>query len=155
MNQQELTKQITYAEAMRCMSNAQETLQKARKEDSCYLDRKYVRKACGTACKGVLMAIDALLALNGVQRPKHPKRPSINFYQSNLAKLDVNILINLRTVYNLLYIDGYYEGEQDARLIKSGFDIACEIIAKIKPEHELPPEALKQPSWWNKIVSFS
>jgi hypothetical protein len=41
-NQKE-TKQKGYAEAMRYMANAKETLQKARKEDNHYADKKYVR----------------------------------------------------------------------------------------------------------------
>jgi hypothetical protein len=152
MNEQEPTKQITYAEAMRYMANAQETLQKAHKEDNHYLDHKYVRTACGTAYNGVLIALDTWLVFKGVQRPKNPKRASINFYQSSLAKLDGKMLTSFCTVYNTLRIGGYYGGEQDAIMLRRGFEAANAIIAKIKPEQELPLEALKQPSWWNKFV---
>jgi hypothetical protein len=154
MNQQEPIKQIAYAEAMRYMANAQETLQKAHKEDNRYLDPKYVRTACGTAYNGVLIALDTWLAFKGVKKPKSPKRASFDFYKSNIAKLDGRMLTDLRTVYNVLHISGYYEGVLDARIIRPGFEVANEIIAKIKPEHELSPEALKQPSWWNKIAAL-
>jgi beta-glucosidase-like glycosyl hydrolase len=40
MNEQELIKQAAYAEAMHYMANAQETLQKARKENNRYLNPK-------------------------------------------------------------------------------------------------------------------
>ena len=77
--QQEL-KQKSYAVAMRYMSNAKETLQKARKEDRFYQDRKYVRTACGTAYNGVLIALDTYLTLKDVELPKK-KRRSIYFYE--------------------------------------------------------------------------
>ncbi|MDR0582018.1 MAG: DUF5618 family protein, partial [Prevotellaceae bacterium] len=64
--QQEL-KQKSYAEAMRYMNNAKETLQKAKKEDNYYADRKYVRTACGTAYNGVLLALDAYFMLKDVE----------------------------------------------------------------------------------------
>jgi hypothetical protein len=38
-----------YAEANRYMDNANECLQKAKRDGSLYMDKKYVRMACGTA----------------------------------------------------------------------------------------------------------
>ena len=130
--QQEL-KQKSYAEAMRYMNNAKETLQKAKKEDNYYADRKYVRSACGTAYNGVLVALDAYLTLKDVEMPKK-KRRSIDFYTRNISKIDGKMMKYLDVVYDVLHLDGYYDGNLDAIVIKRGFDNAYEIINKIKPQ---------------------
>jgi hypothetical protein len=129
--QQEL-KQKNYAEAMRYMENAKETLQKAVKEDDYYRDKKYVRTACGTAYNGVLIALDTYLKLKDVEMPKK-KRRSIEFYTNNIAKIDKKMLNYLDVVYNVLHLDGYYDGILNARIIKEGFDVAYRVIDKIKP----------------------
>jgi hypothetical protein len=129
--QQEL-KQTSYAEAIRYMDNAKETLQKAKKEDNYYNDRKYVRTACGTAYNGVLLALDAYLELKDVELPKKRRR-SIEFYTRNISKIDGKMLKYLDIVYNILHLDGYYSGILDAVIVKRGFDNAYEIINKIKP----------------------
>jgi hypothetical protein len=129
--QQEL-KQKSYAEAMRYMNNAKETLQKAKKEDNYYTDRKYVRTACGTAYNGVLLALDAYFMLKDVELPKK-KRRSINYYTRNTSKIDGKMLKYLDTVYSILHLSGYYEGILNAPVIKDGFDAAYDIIDKIKP----------------------
>ena len=140
--QQEEIKQRSYAEAMRYMSNAKETLQKARKEDNYYADKKYVRTACGTAYNGVLLALDTYLELKGVEMPKK-KRKSIEFYTANVAQLDGKLLKELNVVYDVLHLSGYYDGVQDAVVVKRGFDVAFDVIDRIKPNHvvELPPPA--------------
>ena len=125
-------KQTSYAEAMRYMNNAKETLQKAKKEDNFYSDRKYVRTACGTAYNGVLLALDAYLMLKDVELPKK-KRRSIDFYTRNISKIDNKLLKYLDNVYNILHLSGYYDGTTDAPVIKRGFDNAYDIIDKIKP----------------------
>jgi hypothetical protein len=130
--QQEL-KQKNYAEAIRYMDNAKETLQKAKKEDHFYSDRKYVRMACGAAYSGVLLALDAYLVLKDVEMPKK-KRRSIDFYTRNISKIDGKLLKHLDVVYDVLHLDGYYDGNLDARVIHAGFDNAYEIINKIKPK---------------------
>jgi hypothetical protein len=121
-----------YAEAMRYIENALLSLENACKEDNFYHDQKYVRVACGTAYSGVLIALDAFLILRGVEIPKK-KRRSIEFYTSNVAKLDKKMLMHLNAVYDILHLSGYYDGIQKADVIKSGFDSACELIDKIKP----------------------
>jgi hypothetical protein len=130
--QQEL-KQKSYAEAMRYMNNAKETLQKAKKEDNYYADRKYVRTACGTAYNGVLLALDAYLMLKDVELPKKRRR-SIEFYMQHISKIDGKMQRFLHSAYNILHLDGYYEGVLNARAIHAGFDDAYEIINKIKPQ---------------------
>ncbi|MDR2448392.1 MAG: DUF5618 family protein [Prevotellaceae bacterium] len=129
--QQEL-KQKSYAEAIRYMNNAKETLQKAKKEDNFYSDRKYVRTACGTAYNGVLHALDTYLMLKDVEMPGKRRR-SIEFYTRNIAKLDGKLLKYLDSAYEILHLSGYYDGILDARVISAGFDNAYEIIDKIKP----------------------
>jgi predicted HAD superfamily phosphohydrolase len=130
--QQEL-KQKSYAEAIRYMNNAKETLQKAKKEDDFYSDRKYVRTACGTAYNGVLHALDTYLMLKDVEMPKKRRR-SIDFYTRNVSKIDGKLLNRLDSVYEILHLSGYYDGILDALVIKRGFDNAYEIINKIKPQ---------------------
>jgi uncharacterized protein (UPF0332 family) len=129
---QQVIKQKSYAEAMRYMDNAKETLKQAGKDGRFYNDRKYVRTACGTAYNGVLLALDAYLLLKGVDVPKK-RRKSIEFYEENISKLDKKMLSYLDTIYHVLHLDGYYDGIQDARIIKTGFDTAYSIIDKIKP----------------------
>ena len=132
IEEQQALKQKSYAEAMRYMENAKETLQKAVKEDDFYRDKKYVRSACGTAYSGVLIALDTYLALKDVEMPKK-KRRSIEFYTKNVAKIDKKMLNYLDVVYNILHLDGYYDGILHARIIKEGFDVAYQVIDKIKP----------------------
>ena len=57
---------------------------------------KYVRRACGTAYSGVLIALDC--------------------------------------VYKILHLSGYYDGIENANVIKEGFEDAKILIEKIKPE---------------------
>jgi uncharacterized protein (UPF0332 family) len=148
---QEGVKQKAYAEAMRYMSNAKETLQKARKEDDTYHDTKYVRTACGTAYNGVLIALDAYLLLKGVEQKKG--RKSIEYYTKNISMFDKKLLGYANKAYNILHLSGYYDGIDDAVVVKRGFEIACEIIDKIKPENvqELPPP---KSSLLKRIYSF-
>ncbi|GHU95728.1 hypothetical protein FACS1894156_5800 [Bacteroidia bacterium] len=153
--QQEQIRQKEHAEAMRYMNNAVETLQKARKEDNHYADQKYVRTACGTAYNGVLLALDTYLMLKGVEMPKRSRR-SINFYTSNIAQLDRKLLSLVNDVYDILHLSGYYDGIQNARVIKEGFDAAYEIIDRIKPNNPLTPEqiAKQKPSVFKKVYSL-
>jgi uncharacterized protein (UPF0332 family) len=131
-DEQEQFKIKHYNEAIRYMENAKETLQKAKKEDGYYRDKKYVRTACGTAYNGVLIALDAYLILKDVEMPKK-KRRSITFYSYKLAQLDGKMSTYLDVVYSVLHLDGYYDGASDAVVIKRGFANAYQIIDKIKP----------------------
>jgi uncharacterized protein (UPF0332 family) len=128
--EQEQIRQTFYAEAIRYMNNAKEVLQKAKKEDKYYHDKKYVRMACGTAYSGILVALDAYLLLKGVPKPK---KKSIDFYRKNIATLDKSLLRDLNSAYDVLHLDGYYDGILRADVIKAGFDLAYEIIEQIKP----------------------
>jgi hypothetical protein len=124
-------KQKYYAEAIRYMDNAKETLKKAGKEDNYYDDRKYVKTACGTAYNGVLVALDTYLGLKGIVKTKG--RKSIEYYCEQLGKMDKKLLRQVNNAYEILHLSGYYDGIQDAVVVKRGFEEAYEIIDRINP----------------------
>jgi uncharacterized protein (UPF0332 family) len=130
--EQQLIKQESYSEAIRYMENAKATLKKAGKEDHYYKDPKYVKTACGIAYNGVLIALDAYLILKGIKKTK--RRKSIEYYCEELGRLDKKMLRTVNSAYNVLHLSGYYDGILNARIIKTGFDEAYDIIDKIKPE---------------------
>ncbi|MDR0866163.1 MAG: DUF5618 family protein, partial [Candidatus Symbiothrix sp.] len=119
--QQEEIKQKNYAEAIRYMDNAKETLKKAGKEDGYYNDSKYVKTACGTAYNGVLIALDTYLLIKGVKKVAK-NRKSIEYYYNNLHNLDKKLVNYLNSAYEILHLSGYYDGIRDARVVKVGFD---------------------------------
>jgi hypothetical protein len=59
----------------------------------------------------------------------------------------------LNTVYNILHLDGYYDGIQNARVIAEGFEVACHIIDRIRPDNPVPWE-LAKPSPFSRLSSF-
>jgi hypothetical protein len=67
-----------------------------------------------------------------VELPKK-KRRSIDFYTRNISKIDGKMLKYLDVVYDVLHLDGYYDGILNAKIINEGFATAYEIINKIKP----------------------
>ena len=131
--EQESVKEQYYSEAIRYMDNAKECLKKAKKEDDYYQDPKYVRMACGMAYNGVLIALDGFLKLKGLNKA-NKQRKSIEYYQSNITKIDKKMLDSLNSAYKILHLFGYYDGIEKADVVKSGFDEAYKIIDKIKPE---------------------
>ena len=120
-----------YNEAIRYMDNAKETLKKAGKEDKFYLDKKYVKTACGTAYNGVLLALDCYLILKDIKKTKG--RKSIEYYQNSIAKTDKKLLNYVNNAYDILHLSGYYDGINTVSVIKEGFNMAYYIIDKIKP----------------------
>ncbi len=120
-----------YNEALRYMDNAKETLQKASKDGNFYQDTKYVRTACGIAYNAVLDTFDCYFKLKGV--PPKKGRKSIEYYQVTLTAIDKKMLDYLNESYRILHLSGYYEGSKSVKLIGAGFEIAYEIIEKIKP----------------------
>jgi hypothetical protein len=145
-----------YAEAIRYMDNARDTLLKTEKLDRAwYKDVKYVRSACGIAYLGVLAALDAWLTLKGVEIPKKKKHTTIDFYLYHIAQLDKKMLYGLNTVYNILHLEGYYRKERSVKVIEGGFDAAYEIIEKIKPENPIDiPESKgdRAKRLWDKLL---
>ena len=133
LNEKQEVKERYFNEAIRYMDNAKECLQKAKKEDYSYHDKKYVKMACGTAYSGILVALEGYLIIKGIDLPKKKVRKSIEFYQNNITKLDKKMLDNLNNAYEILHLWGYYDGIGDSRVINAGFDRAYTIIDKIKP----------------------
>jgi hypothetical protein len=129
-------RQKGYAEAMRYMANAKKSLEKAGMDGKWYKDKKYVRTACGTAYNGVLEALDTWLLLKGVEEPPKGERKSIGFYDKNISRLNKKMHRVLLSVYSTLHLCGYYDGNLDSDVIKSGFKHAKELIDLIKPEGE-------------------
>jgi hypothetical protein len=145
-----------YAESIRYMDNAKETLKRAEKQDDGYYrDDKYVRTACGTAYLGVVRAIEAWLVLKGVQLPGKKKHRNIDFYVANVAKIDKKMLSHLNIAYDILHLEGYYRGITRVKIIEGGFDAAYDIIGKIKPENPVEvPETRggKAKRAWNTFL---
>jgi len=135
--EQETLKEAYYSEANRYMENAKEYLKNAKKEGYFYNDKKYVKTACGTAYSGLLVALDCYLMLKGISKPTKKQRKSIEYYQSNITKIDKKMLNYLNNAYDILHLWGYYDGIGDAVVVKRGFDNAYKIIEKIKPTNEL------------------
>ena len=134
IQEQEAVKETYYSEAVRYMDNAKEDLKMAKKEGSYYRDPKYVRRACGTAYSGMLVALDGFLILKGINKSTKKQRKSIEYYQSNITKIDKKMLDYLNSAYKILHLFGYYDGVEDAVVVKRGFDEAFKIIDKIKPK---------------------
>ena len=133
VEEQESVKERYYSEAIRYMDNAKEYLKSAKKEGNFYHDSKYVRTACGMAYSGVLIALDGFLKLKGMSRTSGRQRKSIEYYQSNITKIDKKMLDYLNSAYQVLHLSGYYDGIGDAIVVKRGFDLAYTLIDKIKP----------------------
>jgi len=133
IHEQQQIKEKYHREATRYIDNAKECLVKARKENGYYQDQKYVRMACGTAYSGLLVALDCFLILKGVQKPTAKERKSIEYYQTNITKIDKKLLDTLNSAYKILHLLGYYDGIEKADVVKSGFEEANKIIEKIKP----------------------
>ena len=133
--EQQHIRQKGYAEAMRYMANAKKTLEKAGMDGKHYMDVKYVRGASGIAYSGALVALDALALIKKIPAPKKDKRKNIDFYRDVLSDNQKHQKI-LDVVYKNLHLSGYYDGNLDSAVIKSGFKHAKELIDLIKPEGE-------------------
>ena len=121
-----------YKEAMRYIDNAREDLKLAGREDKYYVDEKYVKSACGIAYLAVLKALDGILELNNISKPRKT-RVDITFYQKNLANSDNKLLHALNNAYEILHLSGYYDGITSVKIINDGFEEAMNVITKIKP----------------------
>ena len=134
--EQETIKQRYYDEAMRYIDNAKEYLKNAKKDGQYYCDVKYVRTACGTAYNGILIALDCFLMLKGVKTSTKKERKSIEYYHDSIGKIDRKMLNTFNSAYKILHLLGYYDGIEDAIVVKRGFDLANTLINKIKPKGE-------------------
>jgi len=161
MNREEQNEFLSehYAEAIRYMDNASETLLKAGKDGPHYTDKKYVQTACGTAYNGVLIALNAWLAIKGIPEPKKRQRKSIEYYMSNISKFDKKLTSTMDDAYRILHLYGYYDGIKNIKEIEIGFDAAYQIIEKIKPENPTPVKETRAQGMKrvlnNLLVSFA
>jgi len=137
VQEQQEIKLEAYKEAMRYIANAKDVLSKAGFENGRYKDSKYVRMACGTAYSGTLIAIETWLKLKDVDFSSvvknRNKRKNIDFYKNNVAKRDGKLKDYLDDAYQILHLDGYYDGILNATVIKEGFSAAKNIVEQIKP----------------------
>ncbi|MDR0518332.1 MAG: DUF5618 family protein [Fibromonadaceae bacterium] len=132
VEEQEPIKQKGYADAMRYIANAKVYLSNSGMDGRFYTDAKYVRGASGIAYSGVLVALDVLAEIKKVPNPKKGSRKSVNFYR-DILKDNQKLQTCFDTVYKDLHLSGYYDGNLDSTVIKSGFEIAKELINLIKP----------------------
>ncbi len=133
IDEQKQLKTSYYNEAICYMENAKETLKNAGKDNDYYIDDKFVKTACGTAYNGVLKALDCFLILKEIPTVKKGSRKDKQYYEKALAQLDNKLLKYYGTVYKVLHLDGYYDGETNVSIIQGGFKVAYTIIEKIKP----------------------
>lgn len=122
--------QRTYDEAARYLNNAYKELALADKNGKFYLDVKHLRIACGAAYLATLKALDGILLAKDIPKPK--KRPSIEYYQKELSQIDKKILGSLNVSYSILHLYGYFDGFNDIKTIKRGFEETESIINKLK-----------------------
>ena len=127
----ELKTQV-YTEALRYLDNAEENLHKAKREDKYYNDAKYVKIASGIAYNAVLMALDAIFIIKGIH-PKKKQRKSIEWYRDHLRKIDLKLLNEVNTTYEILHLCGYYDGLTNVQAIDVGMKSAMAVINWIKP----------------------
>jgi hypothetical protein len=155
IEEQEIVKQEAYAEAMRYVQKAKDVLQKAGQEDNHYHDRKVVRRACGTAYSGMLVALDAWLQLKNVPDAQH--KP-IDYYRKNIGQIDYRLLDELDGAYDILHLLGYHDGNSNVVVVQEGFNIALDINALVKPAHPIAPEVWearrKKRSLWGRLYTM-
>ena len=124
------------AEAMRYIDNAKDILRhKAQKEDGYYQDKKYVRMAGHTAYLGVLLALDELIG------NKKRGRRSVEWYKSELSKLDKKFTSSFDSVYEILHLSLGYDGAKSAKLAQLGFEEAESIINWVEARLASAPSA--------------
>ncbi len=123
----------TYKDAYRYMDNAKEILRdKAIKEGKFYNDPKYVRMACNTAYNGLLIALTDFFKHKGVKftktKGKRSQSIDVDFFRTNLAKMNKKKLKEFNEAYFLLHLSGGYDGSLAVTTSKSGLEFAKDII---------------------------
>ncbi|MEI7589807.1 MAG: DUF5618 family protein [Deltaproteobacteria bacterium] len=123
-------------EPLRYIANAKETLKKSAIEDNRYLDKKYVKTACGIAYLGVLEAINEALLAKGYVKKELPKK--VEEYEKAIKKNFVSqgngkLLRHFGDLYEELHIAGYYRGDlHNTTAIKAIFKDAESFIGKLR-----------------------
>lgn len=119
-------------EANRHLANAKEILvQKAKRTNGIYKDKKYVKMAGHTAYCGVLHALDQLIMPSEKSRTQKNIRKSVDYYRSLLAKYDKKMLAEFNNLYDTLHLSLGYDGNTEAGIAKRGLEMAKEFIDKV------------------------
>jgi hypothetical protein len=128
-------------EAMLYIANAKDALQKAGRDGRHFKSKKYVRSASGIAYSGVIVALEAWLQMKDVKVPEtvtvknqRKSAKSVDFYRNHLKDLDKKLLQDFNSVYYTLHLCGYYDGALLIKTIEGGFEVAKDIINRIKPQ---------------------
>jgi len=122
-------------EANRYLANAKDILRdKAAKEDGYYQDKKYVRMAGHTAYLGVLEALDSLFG------NKKKGRKNIDWYQSEIGKIDKKILNHFNSAYDTLHLAMGYDGHPSSKITAEGLKEAEIIINWVAQKQALNAE---------------
>ncbi len=122
-----------YAEYERYMSNAKDNLKKAGKKDGFYIDDKYTKTACSIAYSGVLIVLDAWIAINGATlKLSRGQRKSIDYYRENVRR-NTKLLNLLNAAYCVLHLDGAYDGILKYTAIQDGLSTFTDIAQFVKP----------------------
>ncbi len=110
-------------EAKRYLDNAKSILKnQAQKENGIYQDRKYVKLAGHAAYLGVLVALDSVLGR------KTKGRKSVEWYKTELSKLDRRITGIFDAAYDTLHLSMSYDGNPSAGVATEGLKQAEQII---------------------------
>ncbi|MDZ7933779.1 MAG: DUF5618 family protein [Emticicia sp.] len=118
-------------EANRYLDNARQILsEKANKENGLYQDREYVKMAGHTAYSGVLLALD------GVLGTKIKGRKSVEWYKSELSKVDKKITSLFDAVYDTLHLSLAYDGNPSAKVAQAGLEDAEKIIKWVEQKKQ-------------------
>ncbi|MCA6369159.1 MAG: DUF5618 family protein [Cytophagales bacterium] len=127
-----------YTEALSYITSASQILStKAQKKDKYYQDDKYVRIACATAYKGLLLAADTYVAMKGESiKKKKGATVTVKDYRTRLAKIDKSVLLTFNTAHQVLLLVGFYDRETKVDVIESGISSALDVINQIKPAGE-------------------
>ncbi len=122
-----------YAEYERYMSNAKDALKKAGKKDGYYTDDKYTKTACNIAYSGVLVVLDAWIAINGATlKLSRGQRKSVDYYRENILR-NRKLLNSYNTAYSILHLSGGYDGVLKYEVIVSGMSSFTDIAQFVKP----------------------
>jgi hypothetical protein len=117
-------------EAERSLQNARQILtEKAGKKDGLYADIKFVKMAAETAYSAALLILDEYLRQKESIHFTKPK--SIEDYMSRLKKYDKKLLQLTASVYDRLYLVGYYHGTKSVNTIQTGLENVKQMLTYI------------------------
>lgn len=115
-------------EALRCVENARECLQKAGKDGDYYAEPKYVKIAGNALWNGILLALKARFLVKG--------RPDIIRYRQELGKVNKKLLNVLNAGYYTCHLAMGYDGNISVAVCREGMKNAIELIEWAAAEEE-------------------